>query len=203
MTRTVAYLRVSTTGQAEDGVSLATQRAKVDAYANLYDLTIVAVVEDAGESGKNLDRPGLRRVLEMLDAGEADAVLVAKLDRLTRSVRDLGTLLDRYFGADGGPRLMSVAEQFDTRTASGRMVLNVLASIYQWERETIAARTRDALAQLRDEGVRMGGAGLGWRYADATDEDGRRVVEEVRGEARTVDRILARVYRARASIWST
>ena len=189
--RTVAYLRVSTNGQAEDGVSLDAQRAKVEAYAALYDLDLVAVVVDAGESGKTLNRPALREALGMLDDGDADALLVAKLDRLTRSVCDLGWLLDGYFGAESSHRFMSVAEQFDTRTAAGRMVMNVLASIFQWERETIAERTRDALAHLRAVGVVLGGEGLGWRRTGETDADGRRVVERVGHEAATVRRLLA------------
>jgi DNA invertase Pin-like site-specific DNA recombinase len=113
--RVVAYLRVSTEGQAEAGVSLDAQRAKVTAYAALYDLDLVAVIEDAGASAKTLSRPGLAEALRKLDAGEADGLLVAKLDRLTRSVRDLGALLDRGFRSRFA--LLSVAENVDTRSA--------------------------------------------------------------------------------------
>src|SRR5205807_482536 len=72
--------------QADRGVSLDAQRAKVNAYAELYDLELADVIVDAGESAKSLDRPGLQRALAMLKAGEAEALLVVKLDRLTRSV---------------------------------------------------------------------------------------------------------------------
>ena len=126
-TRTIAYVRVSTDKQADRGVSLDAQQAKAKAYAELYDLDIVEVVIDAGVSAKTLDRPGLERALGMLKAGKADALLVVKLDRLTRSVRDLGHLLERYF-APGKAALLSVGEQIDTRSAGGRLVLNVLAS---------------------------------------------------------------------------
>jgi site-specific DNA recombinase len=84
-TRTIAYLRVSTEKQADKGVSLDAQRAKVAAYAELYDLMLVETIVDAGESAKSLDRPGLQRALSMLKAGGAEALLVVKLDRLTRS----------------------------------------------------------------------------------------------------------------------
>src|SRR5690606_6196856 len=94
-TRTVAYLRVSTDKQADKGVSLDAQGAKVAAYAELYDLDVVEVIVDAGVSAKTLDRPGLGKALAMLRSGKADALLVCKLDRLTRSVRDLGELVDR------------------------------------------------------------------------------------------------------------
>jgi site-specific DNA recombinase len=95
--KAVAYLRCSTEDQATRGVSLEAQRAKVEAYAGLYDLQLVAVVEDAGVSARTLDRPGLQKALAMLARGEAQALIVLKLDRLTRSVRDLGELLEGPF----------------------------------------------------------------------------------------------------------
>jgi len=164
-TRTVAYVRVSTDKQAEHGVSLDAQRAKVEAYAGLYDLELVAVEVDAGASAKSLSgRPALDRALAMLEAGEADALLVVKLDRLTRSVRDLGELVDRFQA--GGWALLSVGEQVDTRTAGGRLVLNVLASVSQWEREAIGERTSAALAHKRANGEKTGGAApFGYRLA--------------------------------------
>jgi site-specific DNA recombinase len=154
MTRTVAYLRVSTDKQADAGVSLDAQRAKVDAYASLYDLDVVAVVVES-ESAKSLHREGLQRALAMLGR-EADALLVVKLDRLTRSVKDLGELVDGYFN-NGKHALMSVAEQVDTRSAAGRLVLNVLASVAQWERETIGERTSEAMQHMRSCGEYTGG----------------------------------------------
>ena len=154
-TRAVAYLRVSTDKQADRGVSLDAQRAKVDAYAALFELDLVAVIVVAGESAKSLDRPGLARGLAMLDSREADALLVVKLDRLTRSVRDLGALVERYFAK--GAALLSVGEQIDTRSAAGRLVLNVLASVSQWEREAIGERTATAMAYKANEGEFTGG----------------------------------------------
>ena len=163
MTRTVAYIRVSTDKQAEHGVSLDAQRAKVEAYASLYDLDLVAVLVDAGVSAKTLDRPALSEALGMLDGGEADALLVVKLDRLTRSVRDLGTLVETYFARSTGPALMSVSEQIDTRSAAGRLVLNVLASVAQWEREATGERTSAALAHKKSQGEYTGGrVPYGW-----------------------------------------
>ena len=152
-TKGVGYLRVSTDKQAEHGVSLDAQQAKLAAYAALYDLTLVEVIVDAGVSAKTLDRPGLQRALAMLRKGQATALLVAKLDRLTRSVEDLGELIRTVF-TPGKADLLSVGEQIDTRTAAGRLVLNVLGSVAQWERETIAERTREALAHKRAIGER-------------------------------------------------
>src|SRR5215831_17502980 len=156
-TRAVAYLRVSTEKQADKGVSLNAQRAKVVAYAQLYELELVDVVIDAGASAKTLDRPGLQRALEMLRAGQAEAFLVAKLDRLTRSVVHLGQLVEDYFAKDKWA-LLSVGEQIDTRSAAGRLVLNVLASVSQWEREAIGERTSAAMQHKASVGEYTGGA---------------------------------------------
>ena len=156
-TRAVAYIRVSTDKQAEHGVSLAAQRAKVEAYATLYDLDVVEVVVDAGVSAKDMGRPGLQKALAALKAGQATALLVVKLDRLTRSVSDLGSLVEHYF-ADGRYSLLSVSEQIDTRSAAGRLVLNVLASVAQWEREATGERTAAAMAHKAARGEFTGGA---------------------------------------------
>lgn len=169
LTRTVAYLRVSTDKQADHGVSLEAQRAKVEAYATLYDLELVEVIVDAGASAKTLDRPGLTKALGMMKAGKADALLVVKLDRLTRSVRDLGTLVEDWFSG-GRWALLSVSENIDTRSAAGRLVLNVLASVAQWEREAIGERTSAALAYKRTQGQFTGGR-TPYGYRVATDGD--------------------------------
>jgi site-specific DNA recombinase len=161
----VGYVRVSTEEQARDGVSLEAQTLKVRQYCELYGLRLVCVLCDGGESGKNLERPALREALELIDLGKADGLVVAKLDRLTRSVKDLGSLLEGYFDERAGKQLMSVGDSIDTRTAAGRLVLNVLMSVAQWERETIVERTREAIAHKRSKGERVGtvpyGFGLG------------------------------------------
>ncbi len=181
-TRTVAYLRVSTDKQADRGISLEVQRDKVSRYAALYDLDLVDVVEDAGHSGKSLDRPGLQRALSMLKSKDADALLVVRLDRLTRSVRDLGALVESTFNRSA---LLSVSEQIDTRTAAGRLVLNVLASVAQWEREAIAERTSSAMRHMRDNRRFTGGQPpFGFRALDSgalvEDAGEQAIVSEVR-----------------------
>ena len=155
-TRAIAYVRVSTDKQADAGQSLEAQQAKVAAYASLYDLELVEVVVDAGASAKTLDRPGLTRALAMLKSGKADALVVVKLDRLTRSVRDLGALVETYF-ASGKAALLSVSEQIDTRSAGGRLVLNVLASVSQWEREAVGERTSAVMQFKAAAGEYTGG----------------------------------------------
>jgi len=186
-TSVAGYVRVSTEQQAGEGASLDAQRTKLQAYAVAMDLDLVAVFEDAGLSAKSLARPGLQAALALLEEGKATGLLVAKLDRLTRSVRDLGELVDRYFASRFS--LLSVSDSIDTRTASGRLVLHVLGAVGQWEREATAERTRDALAQLRADGVRLGADPLGWRRSETVDESGRRCSEEIVDEGVTLRRV--------------
>lgn len=157
----VGYIRVSKDEQAKSGLGLEAQRQKLKAYAMLYELDLVKVFVEPGASAKTLKgRPALSAALGMLKAGTAKGFLVAKLDRLTRSMRDLGYLLDNWFN-DKGYSLLSVAENIDTRSAAGRLVVNVLGSVAQWERETISERTKDALAVKKARGERTGSVPYG------------------------------------------
>jgi DNA invertase Pin-like site-specific DNA recombinase len=177
--KVICYVRVSTTDQAETGISLDAQRAKLLAYCALYDLEVVEVIDDAGESAKSLQRPGLQRALAMLRAGQADGIVVVKLDRLTRSVADWQTLIDCYFGERAGRQLFSVSDSIDTRTAAGRLVLNVLMSVAAWERETTGERTREALRFKIRNGERVGKIRFGFDLA----ADGRTLVENADEQA--------------------
>lgn len=152
--KVIGYVRVSTEEQASHGVSLAAQEAKLRAYADLYDLELTAVIVDAGQSAKTLNRPGLNQALQALEAGEVEGLLIAKLDRLTRSVTDWGTLIERYFGKKFA--LLSVTDQIDTRSAAGRLGLNILMSVAQWEREAIGERTSAALQHKKAMGQKLG-----------------------------------------------
>lgn len=182
MEKVIGYVRVSTDKQADKGVSLEAQAEKLRGYASLYNLDLVDIVRDEGVSAKTLDRPGLKFVLAKVRSGEVSGVLVAKLDRLTRSVRDLGELLEDYF-ADAD--LLSVAEHIDTRTSAGRLVLNVLASVSQWEREAIGERTSTALQHKRANGERVGFVPYGFRLAGkilVADPEEQAVIDRIKGD---------------------
>src|SRR5687768_8592829 len=92
----VGYVRVSTDKQAEFGVSLEAQEAKIRAMATVQGAEIVELIVDGGESAKNLNRPGMERLLALVDERKVETVIIAKLDRLTRSVKDLSELLERF-----------------------------------------------------------------------------------------------------------
>lgn len=149
----LAYIRVSTLEQAEQGASLEAQRAILTAEAarRNWDIEIIA---DEGVSAKSLRRPGLQSALSRLDAGEADFLLSVRLDRVSRSVADFAGMLDRAGRKGWGLALMS--PNMDTSDAAGRFTGNVLASAAQYERELIGARTRAGMAQRKAEGVQLG-----------------------------------------------
>lgn len=150
--KAVSYVRVSTADQQRSGLGLSSQRKAVRAAASLRGWEVVAELEDAA-SGSTLDRPSLALALSMIDAGDAEVLVVAKLDRATRSVGDLAQLLARLERRDAA--FVALDLGVDTSTPGGRLVANVIASVAEWERAVISQRTRDALRQLPRE--RRGG----------------------------------------------
>ncbi|HEY1603618.1 MAG TPA: recombinase family protein [Pirellulales bacterium] len=214
--RVIVYARVSTVDQADNGISLDAQQAKLAAYASLYDLEVVETIVDAGESAKSLGRPGLQRALSLLRSGKADGLVVVKLDRLTRSVADWQTLIDGYFGEKAGKQLFSVADSIDTRTAAGRLVLNVLLSVAQWERETTGERTREALRHKIRNGERCGKVRFGFDLAadgktllpNAVEQQVIVLIGDLRSAGRTLRQIAAELTarriatKERSSTWT-
>lgn len=151
----ILYSRVSTDDQAESGLGLADQRSRLDGQAAAKGWTSTVALVDEGVSAKTLNRPAMTEALAMLAAGEAGALVVTKLDRLTRSVSDLADIMAT--AEREGWALIIIDLGVDTGTASGELVANVMASIAQWERKVIGERTKAALAQKKARGVRLGG----------------------------------------------
>lgn len=153
--KAVGYARVSTDGQAQDGVSLDAQRARIEAWslANGYELSTVHV--DAGLSGGRADnRPALQAAL--IEACQEKAILIVySLSRLARSTTDAIAISERL--AKSGADLASLSERIDTTSASGRMVFRMLAVLAEFERDQVAERTKTALAHLRHQGKRISG----------------------------------------------
>jgi DNA invertase Pin-like site-specific DNA recombinase len=192
--RAIGYIRVSTEKQADRGVSLEAQSEKVRAMAVVQGAELAEVIVDAGESAKSLDRPGMARLLAMVDSKAVDVVIIAKLDRLTRSVKDLAELLERF--TRRGVSLVSVAESLDTGTAAGRLVLNIMTAVSQWEREAIGERTRDAMHHKKANGERVGTIPFGFRMGedgllaeDAAEQGVLARMRELKAAGRTVREI--------------
>lgn len=147
---TVAYCRVSTEEQAAEGFSIEGQAEKLKAYADLMELGEVVVVTDPGLSGKNLDRPGLQRILQMVEDGHVDHVLVWRLDRLSRNLGDLILLADQF--GQAGVGLHSFSEKLDLSSATGRMFYNILGTFAQFYREQLAENVTMGMSQARAQG---------------------------------------------------
>lgn len=177
----VAYLRVSTSEQAVSGLGLEAQRATVAAYAVRKDLTIIAEYADEGISAKSLTgRPGAQAALEAVRRGEAAGLLVAKMDRLSRSVVDGAGLMEAA-GREGWA-LHFADLDIDTSSPAGEMAANIIISGSQYERRLISQRTKDALAAKKARGERLGAA------PSLPEEVTRRIVSE-RAAGRTFQAI--------------
>jgi DNA invertase Pin-like site-specific DNA recombinase len=154
--RCIGYLRVSTDEQALSGAGLSAQRAAITAEVERRGWVLVEMIEDAGWSAKNLDRPGLQRALPMLEgrSRHADVLVVSKLDRLSRSVHQASGLLER--SQRKGWSLVMLDIGVDTSTPPGEVMAHMLMAFAQYERRLIGQRTKDALAVKRANGVRLG-----------------------------------------------
>ena len=159
--KAIGYARVSTRDQAQNGVSLEVQKFKIQAFCDAKDWELITVLADEGHSAKNLNRPGMQQIINGSRKKQFDIVVILKLDRLTRSVKDLGYLVEDIFNKNG-IAFSSLQDNFDTSTANGRMVMNMLATIAQWERDIISERTRDAMEYMKSKFRRVGAIPFGY-----------------------------------------
>lgn len=163
MCEVVIYLRVSTTGQAEDGVSLEMQELKARQWCELNEYTVKAVLVDAGVSGKSMDkREGLQNALKIVKKG--DALVVYSLSRLARSVRDTMEISELLNSK--GVDLVSLSEKIDTTSAAGKMVFRMLAVLSEFERDQVSERTTAALQHKKAKGERVGSIPYGFYLAE-------------------------------------
>jgi site-specific DNA recombinase len=158
--RCAIYTRKSTEeGLDQDFNSLDAQREAAEAYihsqAHASWTCLLERYDDGGYSGSNLDRPALQRLLTDIQAGHIDCVLTHRVDRLSRSLLDFAKLMEAF--EKHQVALVSVTQHFNSATSMGRLVLNVLLSFAQFERELIAERTRDKMAAARRKGKWSGG----------------------------------------------
>ena len=158
--RCAIYTRKST----EEGLDMAfnsldAQREACEAYVTSQKaegwVLVPGDYDDGGFSGGTMDRPALARLLGDVRAGKVDVIVVYKVDRLTRALSDFARIVDVLDAA--GASFVSVTQAFNTTTSMGRLTLNVLLSFAQFEREVIAERVRDKVAQSKARGIWMGG----------------------------------------------
>ncbi len=152
------YCRVSTEEQAVDGRSLEVQQDRLRAFAAENGLELVRVFEDAGYGGTSpWSRPQFREMLKACRRGEAEAVLVLRVDRLSRKTQDVLRVAERV-------AVRSVLEPFDTSTPDGEFMLTLVAAMGRRERRVTVDRIKETIAHKRARGERLGGpAPFGWR----------------------------------------
>jgi site-specific DNA recombinase len=162
--RAALYKRVSTSTQV-DGASLEIQDEKLRAYCTLQSLEIVEIYEDAGLSGKNIDRPAFKQMMKDAQDKKFDTIVIYKLDRLTRSVKDFHELAEKLDRLNIS--LVSVTQNLDTSTPVGRLLRNVLVDFANFEREMIVERVMDSKYSLAEKGQWLGGtAPFGYKVED-------------------------------------
>lgn len=153
--RVIAYIRCSTEEQKRSGAGLAAQRKQILSACRERGWQLVAVESDEGISAKSTkNRPALARALAALEAGDADGLIAAKLDRLSRSVRDFCELLHRSQRQHWA--LVCLDLGLDTSTPTGKFSAQIIAAVAELERELIGQRTREGLAEKRAEGIHIG-----------------------------------------------
>jgi site-specific DNA recombinase len=181
--KAIGYVRVSTEDQAMHGVSLDAQRAKIQAYCALQDFELSELIADEGRSAKTTDRAGLQRAMKAIAKGEAQALVVVKIDRLSRSTMDTLELVQQVEKA--GATFHSIQEKIDTESSTGRFFLTLLAAFAQMERDQIAERTRAALKHKQAEGQHVGTIPYGYRIGGG----GR--LTPIPGEIRVIEQVRA------------
>lgn len=157
MTAMIGYLRVSTEEQTNSGLGLNAQRDTIQRYADAHDWDVIWY-EDAGLSAKSLARPQLQAALDRLNVSpkrrDVEGIVVAKLDRLSRSVVDFAGVLDLARARKWA--LVAIDLGVDTSTPTGELVANVMMSVAQWERRVIGERTSAAMQAAKRQGRHMG-----------------------------------------------
>lgn len=138
MQSAIGYIRVSTVEQAEQGYSLEDQQRRIRAYCDAREIVLVAILADEGVSGASDTRPGLKGVLAVLQDGYAEALVVTKLDRLSRSAASMLRITEELEAS--GIAIISITESIDTSTPAGKLFRTILAGVAEFEKELITER---------------------------------------------------------------
>lgn len=163
--RVAAYVRVSTDEQADKGNSIFEQQERLTAYCKAMNWNAPEFYIDEGYSAKNLKRPAITKLLNDITASQYDVIVATKLDRVCRNLSELLQLVEIF--QNHNCRLVSASESFDTSTASGRMVLQLLGMFAEFERERISERVRDNMKSIAKNTSRaMGKACFGYDVVD-------------------------------------
>lgn len=164
------YIRVSTDAQYEEGYSVEAQKQKLEQYCALKDITDYEAYIDGGWSGSNIERPEIKRMIAEIKDGKVGAVIVYKLDRLSRSQKDTILLLEEVFDPNDCS-FISLNENFDTTTPYGKAMIGILSVFAQLERENIRERTRMGMQERVRSGYWTGGGKVPFGYDYDSNKD--------------------------------
>lgn len=173
----LGYIRVSTEEQAQSGLGLEAQERMLHAYSEAKGVSLDNVLVDAGYSGKDLNRPGIAKLLRRVRERRVGTVITLKIDRLSRRVIDTLNIVETLRKHDTA--IVFVQEAIDTTTAAGKAMLTVIAAFAEMERNYVSERTRAALAAKRARGERLGNPAFG---ALPGEERVRQMARELRSQ---------------------
>lgn len=179
--RAALYVRVSTEEQANEGFSIQAQLADLHRYAEIHNIEIVEQYVDEGYSGKSIEgRPHMQRLLKDSRQGKFNVVLVYRIDRLARKLKDALEINDEF--ERNGVQLVSINENIDTTTPMGKMVFQMVGSIAEMERNTIVGRVKMGMTERAKQGKFNGGICLGYDSVNKTlvvNEEEAAIVREI------------------------
>ena len=179
--KAIGYVRVSTLYQADHGVSIQAQEAKIKAWCIANNYPLVDVFRDEGISGKAVNRPGFQNAMDAV--GKGAALVSYSMSRLSRSTKDMLSIAEKLEAR--GADLVSLSERIDTSTASGKMVFRMMAVLSEFERDLVVERTTEALAHKKINNKKYAPVPYGYKEVNGS-------LVEVNREARVVREILKR-----------
>lgn len=197
----IGYIRVSTDGQATDGVSLDAQRARIEAWCVANEMKLIDVFVDAGFSGGRSDnRPGLQSALDAVCKSHG-VLIVYSLSRLARSTKDTIVIGERLGKASAD--LVSLSERIDTTSAAGKMMFRMLAVLAEFERDQISERTTTAMRFKAAQGQRVGTVPFGFDLdgdgisliANSAEQQAIQIINELRASGESLRKIAAELTR--------
>jgi site-specific DNA recombinase len=183
--RVKGYVRISTDEQ-KNGEGLEVQRQAIQMHCAIHDLELIDIVEDAGFSGSTTERPGLQSIIDDVKNRAVEGVVVYKLDRLTRSLKDLLILHDDLF-LPMDCSMISIKEQFDTSTAIGKLFFSIIGGFGEFERSVITERLMDGIHNKAKNGNHATGS-IPTGYKSVL-EDGKKKMVIDESEAQIIELI--------------
>lgn len=156
MKKYIGYVRVSTDEQKQHGFGIDTQHSTIRSYCEAMGYPLETIIADEGISGKDMNRPGIQRVIEMIQSGQYAGIVVSKLDRISRNLKDILVLHDEIM-LEIGATMVSIKEQFDTATPVGKLMFQIIGGFAEFERSMIKDRMWGGKIEKVKQGKFAGG----------------------------------------------